>query len=178
MTDPKPPSPVPAADGEWMPFPGGELLGERSQVSCAACRSRRDSRADTHGRTLCFQCYRATLERRRRLAAALEAVVASDQRFQETRPFEPVDRERLDRLRAARLAERQEATLLNGFARRRRAAQIAARHVLESGDCGMRAGQHKSSAADRETRVVHAVAVGAGTPLSMPLAWLPFLMSR
>jgi hypothetical protein len=123
---------------------------------------------------LCFQCYRVGLERRRQLAAALEGSAAPEERFQDIHPFEPVDRERLDRLRRTRLAVRaEEATGLSRFERQRRRAQIEARRALDS-DAGP---GHVVRRAElgRDDRVVAACVAG---DLRMPTAWLPFLMSR
>src|SRR5207237_2660888 len=60
---------------EWVMFPGGELEGKRPKAVCAACRERFQQSAPGRGeirgrRTLCFQCYRAELDRERGLAAA------------------------------------------------------------------------------------------------------------
>src|SRR5690349_4303117 len=100
-------------DQEWVTFPGGELEGQRSKVLCPSCRERRREsagRADVKfvdgGRPLCFQCYRAGLERDRAIKAAGELHTASEARFQATLPFEPINRPRLERLRTARVEAR------------------------------------------------------------------------
>jgi hypothetical protein len=56
---------------------------------------------------ICFQCYRAELERDRSLRAAGQLDTASDARFQCTLPFDPVNTVRLATLKAERAAERQ-----------------------------------------------------------------------
>jgi hypothetical protein len=164
---------------EWIPFPGDELLGERPPVECAGCRNRASgvAGAGSPKRTICFQCYRAHFERRRRLAASLEALSASEGRFLLTQPFESVDHERLARLRHTRELARADAARLSRFDRRRRDAQIAARHLLDSGGVAG-AAQQRPAVAVSAARVVQAVASGGAVPLQMPLAWLPFLMSR
>src|SRR5919198_5965987 len=94
-------------DDEWVSFPGGELEGRRPTVLCPACREARTrtatSRANRDGeppaRALCFQCYRATLDRERALEAAGSLDTASDARLQFQLPFEPVDRVRLETLK-------------------------------------------------------------------------------
>src|SRR5947209_1048943 len=90
-------------DGEWVCFPGCELEGTRSKALCPACREavRRQAagRAEVHRRrTLCFQCYRAEIERMRAILAAGRLDTASEARFQCGLPFEPVDAHRLARL--------------------------------------------------------------------------------
>ena len=94
---------------------------------CPACRDRAN-----HTGTLCFQCYRAGLDRERALKAAAELNTASEARFQSALPFEPVNRPRLERLRAERAATRAAMQAGSGrFLDRQRRAQIAARHALQ-----------------------------------------------
>src|SRR5262245_34925009 len=168
-----------ATGNEWVSFPGGELEGRRPRVRCAACRARR--RADA---TLCFQCYRATLDCDRALRAAGRVSTASEARFQEQLPFEPIDETRLALLKADREAERTadrsthragtRATLLHGtdrFADRRRRAQIAARHALQSIVAARPA--HASAAYDRTiAAALHAA------ELQLPDSWMPFVVAR
>src|SRR5690349_21749446 len=92
---------VQPVDNTWVAFPGGELEGRRPKVMCRACRERL-------GRSgaLCFQCYRAELNRERALRAAGELDTASAARFQSALPFEPVNRSRLEQLRVERHAAR------------------------------------------------------------------------
>src|SRR5262249_12572041 len=119
---------------EWVSFPGGELEGQRPQALRPACRDALRHAATTKGRarrlpggrTLCFQCYRADLERDRALKAAGQLDTASDARFQSLLPFEPVNRPRLDALKADR-AQARAATPTQTDQRRR--AQIGARHA-------------------------------------------------
>ena len=173
---PRAPKPTTNNDQEWMPFPGGELLGERPRVACATCRSQAQGVAN---RTICFQCYRAHREHRRRLLAALETISASEAAFQATQPFEPVDRERLERLRLAREAAQSTGGAgLSRFDPRRRRAQIAARHALDAADVARSAPQLRRDGTSDSARVVRAVVVPGGVELPVPMAWLPFLMSR
>jgi hypothetical protein len=118
---------------------------------CPACRERADHRG-----TLCFQCYRAELDRERALKAASELDTASEARFQSVLPLEPVDVRRLERLRADRAASR--AAFRSGpgsFADKQRRAQIAARRAV----------QHAGDVA------LH------GAELQLPESWWPFVMS-
>src|SRR5436190_17272248 len=91
-------------DNDWVQFPGGELEGERPRTLCAACREQLHAAGRGVGGAaparppLCFQCYRAELERQRALKAAGDLNTASDARFQDGLPFEPIDRARLDAL--------------------------------------------------------------------------------
>lgn len=142
-------------DKGWIAFPGGELEGKRPKAMCPACRDR----ANKTG-TLCFQCYRADLDRERALKVAAELDTASEARFQTAFPFEPVNRPRLERLRVERGAAR--AAMQTGadrFVDKQRRAQIAARHALQrtpvSIDAALRAAE-----------------------LQLPEAWLPFVVSR
>ena len=133
-------------------------------VRCAACRARGgapESRAP-----LCFQCYRAELDRERALKAAGQLDTASDERFQSTLPFEPIDMPRLQMLRLERAAER--AALQMGAGRyvdKRRQAQIAARHALQQIAAGVQARGATLAA-------IHAA------ELQLPEAWIPFVVSR
>jgi len=100
------PTPVAAqvVEGEWITFPGGELEGKRPKALCPSCREALNREAEGQGRRssrsrpLCFQCYRADLDRDRALQAAGQLDTASDTRFQSQLPFEPVDRARLEML--------------------------------------------------------------------------------
>ena len=122
-------------DKEWIVFPGGELEGERPKVRCACCREKYRGTPDeleSRGGPICFQCYRAALDRGRTIAAAGLLDTASEARFQSLLPFEPVNRPRLAMLRAERGVVR--AAMQAGddrFAERRRQAQIAARDAVE-----------------------------------------------
>jgi hypothetical protein len=56
---------------EWVTFPGGELEGRRPSATCRNCQDRKALfryrgviKAD-RAHTLCFQCYRAELDRAR-----------------------------------------------------------------------------------------------------------------
>lgn len=147
----------------WVAFPGGELEGERPKVMCPACRER----ANKTG-TLCFQCYRADLDRDRALKAAAQLDTASDARFQTGLPFEPVNRPRLERLRVERGAARAAMQMgADRFVDRQRRAQIAARHAL----------QRIVNPVNR----AHPMSIDAAlhaAELQLPEAWLPFVVSR
>jgi hypothetical protein len=173
-------------DDEWVEFPGGELEGKRPKALCPACRehlkrvvagARRhlDVRArENAARPLCFQCYRAELNREKALRAAGELDSASNQRFQSALPFEPVNRPRLEVLKMERAAAR--AALHTGvgpYADRRRQAQIAARHALQS----IAAGLQGRPLAPTEREGILATAVHAAE-LQLPESWLPFVVSR
>src|ERR1051325_9887330 len=95
------------ADSDWVGFPGGELEGQRPKTLCPACRAAlKAGKPFAAPRPLCFQCYRAELDRQRALRAAGELDTASEAPFQSQLPFEPVDRLRLDALKAARAGDR------------------------------------------------------------------------
>jgi len=161
---------------EWVSFPGGELEGKRPKVLCRACRdalesstrsgARHSSFLDVAQRPLCFQCYRAGLERDQQLRAAGQLDTASPERFQSQLPFEPVDVPRLAVLKAERANQRAlGASMLDGtarFADRRRQAQIAARHALHALGAGLKAHELAAHLAE----------------LQLPESWLPFVVSR
>lgn len=175
---------------EWVSFPGGELEGKRPKALCAACREALNravasaAPAASRPRPLCFQCYRAELNRERALEAAGNLDTASVERFQTTLPFEPVDTLKLGMLKAERAAARGVARHGAGqFEDRRRHAQIAARRALQTIFAGVRAQRSgaPASAADgairRDAERVIASAIHAAE-LQLPEAWLPFVMSR
>lgn len=166
---------------EWVSFPGGELEGRRPKSLCPACRQELKRAAATaeppRPRPLCFQCYRADLERERALRAAGALDTASEERFQSLLPFEPVNAARLEMLKAERAAAREAMRQGTGrFADRRRQAQIAARHALQRVFAGARARQlTPSTAADSERAIASAI---HAAELQLPEAWLPFVVSR
>lgn len=162
---------------DWVSFPGGELEGERPKVLCPACRVALNSSnppRPSPGRTVCFQCYRASLERERAIKAAGELPTASESRFQTTLPFEPVDRVRLGVLKAERASERTTAARGTGrFEARRRQAQIAARHTLQRVLAGVKARPLPAFAVERGiASAIHAA------ELQLLESWLPFVVSR
>jgi hypothetical protein len=189
-------------------FPGGELEGRRPAALCPACREalRRGSRVGSAPRrTLCFECYRAQLSRERALRAAGQLDTGSVERFQGVLPFEPVNRPRLAMLKAERaFAHRSASAGAGRFADRRRRAQIAARHALQSIAAGLRPGACGSredgdaGLARRDTVGASAEARGGGDPragrsgrwvgtdawtmavhaaeLQFPESWLPFVV--
>jgi hypothetical protein len=184
------------AGPEWVMFPGGELEGKRPRALCPACRERL-KRAATQAiqpvrdrqKPICFQCYRAELQRDSALRAAGQLETASDARFQYTLPFDPVDPVRLAFLKAERAAERQARRVPAGLstvtrtgvgqvierppgvsqviercADRRRQAQISARHALQAIRPAM-----------SERAMVAAI---HAAELQLPESWLPFVVSR
>ena len=121
-------------------------------------------------RTVCFRCYRTSLDRDRAIRAAGQIDTASEARFQEALPFEPVNRPRLDMLRMEHAAARVRAGVGAGqFVDRRRQAQIAARHALERITAGEKTYDERRRA---EASAVHAA------ELQLPDAWLPFVVAR
>jgi hypothetical protein len=136
------------------------------------------------GRTLCFQCYRAEIDRTRALKAAGQLDTASAERFQTALPFEPVNRPRLEMLKAERSTARVStlATSSGKFADRRRQAQIAARHALQRIAAGLAGSPGspgsnvwKPTPADREREIAAAI---HAAELQLPESWLPFVVSR
>jgi hypothetical protein len=173
-----------AAADEWVSFPGGELEGRRPRTLCPACRDAlkrasvrgsaapRDSR---RARTLCFGCYRAELDRQKAIAAAGALDTASDARFQDQLPFEPLNRPRLDMLKADRAASHNAALATRVGARvdTRRRAQIAARHALQEIAAGLRARRVPKAERDRAMATAFHAA-----ELQLPDSWIPFVMAR
>jgi hypothetical protein len=157
---------------------------------CPSCRERLRARAvapdasvrrpDLLGRasgeraTLCFECYRADLARERALKAARDLDTASEPRFQSSLPFDPVNRLRLERLRAERATARTAMQAGVGrFGDKRRHAQIAARHALQRVAAGLQScGAAKQEIDQRMASAIHAA------ELQLPDAWLPFVVSR
>jgi hypothetical protein len=161
----------------WVPFTGGELEGRRpggSRPLCRRCRARFDSRRiGTEAVPLCFQCYRAGLDRDRTLQDAANLDTASHERFQYLLPFEPVNRQRLTMLRAERQAARASERAGSSFDARRRAAQMNARRALARIDVAL----EKRGASTLERHRAMASAFYAAE-LQFPDAWLPFVVSR
>ncbi len=175
---------------EWVSFPGGELEGKRPKALCPACREalRREaagfasspsepsspSRRSSPSRPLCFQCYRAELERERALRAAGDLDTASDARFQFQLPFELVNRARLDMLKAERAEARTAASEgIGQYVDKRRHAQIEARRALHAIAAGLEARQLPPALqAKTMDAAIHAA------ELQLPDAWLPFVVSR
>jgi hypothetical protein len=180
-------------DCEWIGFPGGELEGRRPKVLCPACRediarvlgTRRGSNdggstwpGDQRGRTICFQCYRAEIDRDHALKAAGELDTASEARFQTALPFEPVNRPRLQMLKAEHSAARAFHKGVARFEDRRRQAQIAARHALQqiaAGVVGADGGKMTANADDRAREIAYAI---HAAELQLPESWIPFVVSR
>ena len=103
---------------------------------------------------------------------------ASEERFQTALPFDPVNRPRLEMLKAERSTARTStlAATSGQCADRRRQAQIAARHVLQQITAAL-AGTNvwKPTPAERERDIATAVHAAA---LQLPESWLPFVVSR
>jgi hypothetical protein len=148
---------------EWVTFPGGELQGQRPSALCPRCRHLLQSGAlrSNVNRPLCFQCYRAELDRQRKLAEAGGLDTASPERFQFVLPLEPLDSVRLQMLKAERNAARAEPGARD-FSGRRRRAQIAARQALGRVALGLAARR----------------AILGATAMPLPESWLPFVVSR
>ena|SRR5436190_19629999 len=176
------------AQDEWVSFPGGELEGRRPKALCAACRAALQREAAGHPSTrstrpteptrpprpLCFQCYRADLDRQRGIAAAGQLDTSSEARFQYQLPLEPVDRFRLDSLKASRTDARVASVQgIGAYIDKRRHAQIAARHALQTIVAGLRARQ--LSPAERRTAFGDAL---HAAELQLPESWLPFVVSQ
>ena len=179
-------------DSDWLAFSGGELEGKRPKALCPACRRQLQERAtgkddcgaalqtcrDGGRRPLCFQCYRADIDRDRALRAAGELDTSSAERFQTALPFEPVNRPRLEMLKAERSTARAStlATSSGKFADRRLQAQIAARHALQRIAAGLAGNSTwKPTPAEREREMAAAI---HAAELQLPESWLPFVVSR
>src|SRR4029453_14075363 len=99
-------------DGEWVSFNGGELEGRRPKTLCRACRARLHragldrSAALPKALPLCFQCYRAELEREKALKGEGEPGAGPETGFQFPLPFDPVNESRLQALKTVRSNER------------------------------------------------------------------------
>jgi len=168
---------------EWVTFPGGELEGRRPKALCPGCRAALNATVRAGGgsagaastrKPLCFQCYRAELDRERALRAAGDLDTASDARFQAQLPFEPINTARLAMLKVERTTTR--GVMLQGagrFVNARRQAQIAARHALQAIVAGV-AARHLSGTA-RESIIASAF---HAAELQLPESWLPFVVSR
>jgi hypothetical protein len=171
-------------DSEWVGFPGGELEGKRPKALCPECRQQlqeqatgQPSRGPVRPR-LCFQCYRAELDRDRALRAAGQLDTASAERFQDALPFEPVNLPRLEMLKVERSAARVSALVTSSgkFADRRRQAQIAARHALQRIAAGLGGnGARNTAPVDRGAEIAAAI---HAAELQLPESWLPFVVSR
>jgi hypothetical protein len=180
---------IQAVENDWVSFPGGELEGRRPKTVCPACRERLRRAVDHRRvfgaatdplerhltRTVCFQCYRADLERERALRAAGQVFTGSEARFQEQLPFEAVQEGRLATLKAERAEARGQ--LLHGverFADRRRRAQMAARRALQA------LVATKTTARPGKPAVYDATIAAAfhAAELQLPDSWLPFVMAR
>ena len=184
---------VQIVDDEWMTFPGGELEGKRVQALCPACREQLERVAAGQGgaairpRALCFQCYRAGFDSacgpREHSESSSGAARASgggapraveNVRWQWLLPFEPVNKPRLERLKAERAVARATIHVDAGrYADKRRQAQIAARHALDAIAAGLDLGQLAPTERDRLMNgAIHAA------ELQLPESWLSFVVAR
>jgi predicted LPLAT superfamily acyltransferase len=123
---------------------------------------------------LCFRCFRTEIARARQLKAAGELDTASVERFQPELSFEPVDRSRLQMLKA----ERREwhAAMIEGngrFVHRCHLAQLAARHALK--EIAERSRARQLATEDRERVIASAI---HAAEIQLPDSWLPFVVSR
>ena len=167
-------------DDEWIRFHGGELEGKRPKAMCKACRDQLERAEAAHAptttrlRAICFQCYRAPLDRERALKAARDLDTASLARFQFGLPFEPVNTPRLAMLKAERATARATRQAGAGlYVDKRRRAQIAARRAFDAIAAGLEARQLVPTECDRLIAgAIHAAA------LELPESWLPFVVAR
>jgi hypothetical protein len=166
-------------DGEWVSFNGGELEGRRPKTLCRACRARLHragldrSAALPKALPLCFQCYRAELEREKALKAAGQLETASETRFQFTLPFDPVNESRLQALKTVRSNERAALRIgIGRFAEQRHRAQIRARHMLRMLEAALHDEQSSNAGAASLAAVAHMA------ELQLPESWLPFVVAR
>lgn len=164
---------------EWIAFPGGELEAPRPKVMCPSCRAEM-RRAQLQGtelvrRTLCFECYKTDLARARAMQIAASLNTASEARFQDGLPFQPVNAARLAALKAERAEARkaEAATTVGPYANRRRDAQIRARHAMAKLAEGLRARQLTPAA--RRTALTDAA---EAAEMQLPESWLPFVVSQ
>lgn len=168
-------------DIDWTPFPGGELEGARPKAQCPSCRARtaRDGAGAPSGKpALCFQCYRAEIEKNRKLKAAAELDTASDARFQCTLPFEPVNTSRLARLKVEREEARTKARAGAGsYIEKRHRAQIDARHALARLLHGLKQRELAGGSQSKGRRAAADMAIRAAE-MQLPESWLPFVVAQ
>jgi hypothetical protein len=171
----KPQATVSTGD-QWVAFPGGELEGKRPNTACPTCREAgpQGFAGGVSRRPLCFQCYRAGIERERALTAAAELHTASSERYQSLLPFEPVNRPRLEMLKAERSVARAifSSSPTGALNDRRRRALLAARHALQPIISGGRSG-HRGTSEDRAREIAAAI---RAAELQLPESWLPFVV--
>jgi hypothetical protein len=107
------------------------------------------------------------------LRAAGQLDTASEERFQVQLPFEPVNTSRLAMLKEDRADARAAAVIGVGrFVDKRRHAQIAARHALQTIAAGLRTRQFAGDNVRATEMAIHAA------ELQLPESWLPFVVSR
>jgi hypothetical protein len=162
-------------DNEWVALPGGELEGRRPKTLCGPCRVR--NAAGAPPRAICFECFRADRKRDASIKAAATFEAVSEARFQDGLPFEPVNRPRLERLKAERVRVRRQARVgIGRYVDTRRQAQIAARHALQRIASGLASPQiapiARAAAERQELDAIHAA------ELQLPDAWLSFVVAR
>ena len=167
---------------DWTPFPGGELEGARPRAQCPSCRAHigRDitGAAGAGKPALCFQCYRAEIDKNRKLKAAAELDTASDARFQCTLPFEPVNTSRLARLKVEREDARVKAREGAGsYIEKRHRAQIDARHALSRLLHGLKQ-RELTGAGQGQSRQRAAGMAMRAAEMQLPESWLPFVVAQ
>ena len=82
------PMTTPIVEQEWLAFPGGELEARRPRALCSRCREALQDRLDrpssgsASNRSICFDCYRADLNRERALfvLGKIDEILAWEQR--------------------------------------------------------------------------------------------------
>jgi hypothetical protein len=107
------------------------------------------------------------------LRAAGQLDTASEERFQVQLPFEPINVPRLATLKADRADARAASVIgIGRFVDKRRQAQIAARHALQTIASGLRVRQLAGDNVHAMDMAIHAA------ELQLPESWLPFVVSR
>ena len=162
-----------------MGFATHQAVTDESVTPCPSCREALKREAATYGpssrrsRLLCFDCCRADLERARAFKAAGELDTASEARFQSQLPFEPVNRSRLEMLKAERSESRAAARRgISQYVDKQHHAQIEARHALQA---------NAGSLKDRElapAAQVQAIPSVIHAELQLHDVLLPFAASR
>ena len=171
---------------EWVTFPGGELEGKRPG-RCVRRAGALQAARPSIGRSAASAA-KAPWQRRSASSATARSSSASGRSrrpasstrrprsgFQSALPFEPVNRPRLEMLKAERRLRARPATheASGRFADRRRQAQIAARHALQRIAAGLAARRLRAGERERDD--------GGGDSrrrAPAPESWLPFVVAR
>jgi hypothetical protein len=172
----------PVVTDESVALPSGELERMRPKALCTSCREALKREAAIYGpsgpfrrsRLLCFQCYRADVERTCAFKASGQLDTASEARFHAQLPFEPVNRQRLRMLKADRSEARAAASRgIGQYVDKQRLAQIKARHALQALAVSLKARQlAPAGQVEATVSAIHAA------ELQMADVWLPFVVSR